>query len=146
MVNPKKYRDKRKRPIETSTGETFTLVKVSPFKLIELFKQAGVSFEDLDKKDSSERREAGLRLAEVLLPECILELAPAGGGDDDHLGLDELTDLQELLDILEAVLDSMGVREETLQEAEKFRHQPDSPDGGDRGADVPGLGDPDGAP
>lgn len=141
MVDVKKYREKNEKPLTTRSGETFTICKISPFRLLEIFTEAGFSSEELRKKDIP--REEAMALAKVMLPECVLEIAPVGEGDTDHLAIDEITDLSELEDLIDGVLAAVGVREEDLKEAEDFRGSPDVADGGAGSEDVPGLGSAD---
>ncbi len=102
MVDAEEYRKKNKMELTTRSGETFTINKISPFRLLEIFTEAGFSGEDLGRKDMP--REEAMELAKILLPECVEELAPIGEGDPTHLAVDEVTDLSEFEDMISTVV------------------------------------------
>lgn len=144
MVDAKKYRERGTKVVTTEkTGETFTVRRMSPIRLVEIFSNEGITLApgvepDLDTMTI-------FKIAAQILPECVDEVAPRDEGDDEHLELDEL-DIDDAVELFMAAIELAGVKDKELKAAADFRGESDSPTGSPDGEGVPRPGRPDGHP
>ena len=127
MVDVKAYRERGVRTVTTAkSGETFTVHRVSPLRLVEIFSDLGVGMSVGERPDVTSRQ--AVQIASTLLPECVDEVVARGEGDDEHLEVDEL-DLDDAMELFSEAIELSGVREEEIAKAERFRVPPDGADG-----------------
>lgn len=144
MVDARKYRARGTRPVTTTkTQETFTVHRMSPLRLVEIFAEAGIKVEAGKKLDIDPLE--GIIIAAKILPECVDEVVVEGDEDDEHLTLHEL-DLDDAMELFGVAIELSGVSEQEVAAAEKFRGRPDGPAGGPGGEGLPGVRVADGPP
>jgi len=141
MVDAKKYRERGTKVVTTEkTGETFTVRRMSPIRLVEVFANEGITLEP--GVEPTLDTMAIFKIASQILPDCVDEVAPRGEGDDGHLELDEL-DIDDAVELFMAAIELSGVKDKELKAAADFRGEPDSSAGSPDGEGVPRPGRPD---
>lgn len=113
-MDAKKYRNKQET-IETTSGETFTMRKLTGTRVVELFEEAGVT----PGQDVSLNAKEAIELAMRVVPEAIEEVVSEGKGDDAHIAVDELY-FSDLMDLFGGILTN-SVGKEATAKAEAFR-------------------------
>lgn len=138
------YRKMGKVPLETETGATFTVGRISGDRLLTLFADHGVDMTDVNIPPTK-----ALNMAIEIVPEFTTEVAPRDEGNDDILGVEELA-FSDLIELFNHIL-TAGVGEEAMARAKAFRIESPGEVGGagepgvrtppDGGPKAPGRGD-----